>query len=162
STASLFNVAVMVDEARPGNYAITISQAGLGMPDRDYYLSGDAAITRARGDYRKYLAGMMTLAGMADAEAPAARLLALETAIANVSWSRADRRDPGKTNNPMPASALKNLAPDFAWDVFLSENGIALKRPDGGDRMVVVAEKTAFGPLAAIFKSTPVSTWRDF
>jgi len=99
---------------------------------------------------------------MTDVEARADRILALETEIAKVSWNRADRRDADKIYNPMPASALKTLAPDFAWDAFLSEVNIPLKRPDGSERYVIVAEKTAFGPLATIFKNTPVSTWRDY
>jgi len=161
-TLSIFNIAVRVDDRDPGSYALTFSQSGLGMPERDYYLSNNAVIVRVRQAYRKYLADMMTLAGMDDVEARADRVLAVETEIAKVSWNRADRRDADKIYNPMPASALKTLAPDFAWDVFLSEGTIPLKKPDGNERYVIVAEKTAFGPLATIFKNTPVSTWRDY
>ena len=83
---------------------------------------------KTRDAYRKYLADMMTLAGMSDPQARADRVLALETEIAKVSWNRADRRDEDKVYNPMPASALKTLAPDFAWDAFLSEGHIPLKQ----------------------------------
>ena len=83
-------------------------------------------IVKTREAYRKYLADMMTLAGLSDAEARADRVLALETEIAKVSWNRADRRDEDKVYNPMPVSALKTLAPDFAWDAFLSEGHIPL------------------------------------
>jgi len=162
STMSIYNIGIGVDDKNPDNYSVNLSQAGLGMPDRDYYLSDDEAIVKTRTAYRKYLADMMTLAGMDDVEARADRILALETEIAKVSWTRADRRDADKIYNPMPASALKTLAPDFAWDAFLAEGAIPLKKPDGSERYVIVAEKTAFGPLAAIFKNTPVSTWRDY
>ncbi len=162
STMSIYNIGIGVDDKNPDNYSVNLSQAGLGMPDRDYYLSSDEAIVKTREAYRKYLADMMTLAGMSDAQARADKVLALETEIAKVSWNRADRRDADKIYNPMPASALKTLAPDFAWDAFLSEGAIPLKKPDGSERYVIVAEKTAFGPLAAIFKTTPVSTWRDY
>jgi len=162
STMSIYNIGIGVDDKHPDNYSVNLSQGGLGMPDRDYYLSNDEAIVKTRAAYRKYLADMMTLAGMTDVEARADRILALETEIAKVSWNRADRRDADKIYNPMPASALRTLAPDFAWDAFLSEGAIPLKRPDGSERYVIVAEKTAFGPLATIFKNTPVSTWRDY
>src|SRR6201996_5200154 len=162
STMSLYNIGVGVDDKNPDNYSVNLSQAGLGMPDRDYYLSQEPTIVKTREAYRKYLADMMTLAGMSDVEARADRVLALETEIAKVSWNRADRRDEDKVYNPMPASALKTLAPDFAWDAFLSDDGIPLKKPDGSERYVIVAEKTAFAPLATIFKGTPVSTWRDY
>jgi len=162
STVSIYNIGIGVDDKNPDNYSVNLSQGGLGMPDRDYYLSSDAAIVKTRDAYRKYLADMMSLGGLNDAQARADRVLALETEIAKVSWNRADRRDADKIYNPMPASALKTLAPDFAWDAFLSESAIPLKKPDGSERYVIVAEKTAFGPLAAIFKNTPVSTWRDY
>jgi putative endopeptidase len=162
STTSIYNIGIGVDDKNPDNYSVNLGQGGLGMPDRDYYLSNDAAIVKTRDAYRKYLADMMTLGGLSDAQARADRVLALETEIAKVSWNRADRRDADKIYNPMPASALKTLAPDFAWDAFLSEGAIPLKKPDGNERYVIVAEKTAFGPLATIFKNTPVSTWRDY
>jgi putative endopeptidase len=164
STMSIYNIGVGVDDKNPDNYSVNLGQGGLGMPDRDYYLSNDEAIVKTRAAYRKWLADMMTLAGMSDVEARADRVLALETEIAKVSWNRADRRDEDKIYNPMPASALKTLAPDFPWDAFLAqgEGAIPLKRPDGSERYVIVAEKTAFGPLATIFKNTPVSTWRDY
>jgi len=162
STMSIYNIGIGVDDKNPDNYSVNLSQAGLGMPDRDYYLSDDPEIVKTRAAYRKYLADMMTLAGMSDVEARADKILALETEIAKVSWTRADRRDADKIYNPMPASALKTLAPDFAWDAFLAEGAIPLKKPDGSERYVIVAEKTAFGPLAAIFKNTPVATWRDY
>jgi putative endopeptidase len=162
STFAIYNIGIGVDDKIPDNYSVNLGQGGLGMPDRDYYLSSDAAIVKTRDAYRKYLADMMALGGLSDAQARADRVLALETEIAKVSWTRADRRDADKIYNPMPASALKTLAPDFAWDAFLSEGAIPLKKPDGSERYVIVAEKTAFGPLATIFKNTPVSTWRDY
>jgi putative endopeptidase len=162
ATMSIYNIGVGVDDKNPDNYSVNLSQAGLGMPDRDYYLSQEPSIVKTREAYRKYLADMMTLAGMDDAQARADRVLAVETEIAKVSWSRADRRDEDKIYNPMPASALKTLAPDFDWDAFLAESHIPMTKPDGSERYVIVAEKSAFGPLATIFKNTPVSTWRDY
>ena len=162
STMSVYNIGVGVDDKNPDNYSVNLSQGGLGMPDRDYYLSSEEAVVKTRTAYRKYLADMMALAGLSDSEARADRVLALETEIAKVSWNRADRRDQDKVYNPMPVSSLKTLAPDFAWDAFLSEGGIPMTKPDGSGRYVIVAEKTAFAPLGTIFKNTPVSTWRDY
>ena len=162
STQSIYGIGVGVDDKNPDNYSVNLNQSGLGMPDRDYYLSNDPAIVKTRDAYRKYLADMMTLAGMSDAPARADRVLALETEIAKVQWTRADRRDADKIYNPMPVSALKTLAPEFPWDAFLSETSIPFRKPDGNERYVIVAEKTAFGPLAKIFAATPVSTWRDY
>jgi putative endopeptidase len=161
STTSIYNIGIGVDDKHPDNYSVNLYQGGIGLPDRDYYLSDDKALVETREAYRKYLADMMTLANIPDASAKADRIVALETEIARAQWNRADRRNADKTYNPMPASALKTLAPEFPWDAFLAETHIPLTGPNG-ERQVIVAENTAFGPLAKIFAATPVSTWRDY
>src|SRR5262249_28413370 len=70
----------------------------------------------------------------------------------------ADRRDEDKIYNPMSYAELKTLAPQFPWDAFFKPGGLPL----GPDRQVIVAEKSAFPKLAAIFAETPVETWRDY
>jgi putative endopeptidase len=162
ATASIYNIGIGVDDKNPDNYSVNLSQGGLGMPDRDYYLSDDKELAATRAAYLKYLTDMMTLGGLDDAAARAQRVMALETEIAKVQWNRADRRDEDKVYNPMPASALKTLAPEFPWDAFLGETKIPMTTPQGHERYVIVAEKTAFGPLAKVFAATPVSTWRDY
>ena len=162
ATSSIYDIGIGVDDKNPDNYSLNLNQAGLGLPDRDYYLKDDKALADTRTAYRQYLADMLGLVGMSDTEARADRILALETEIAKVQWSRADRRDEDKVYNPMTISDLKALAPDFAWDAFLAESHIPLARPDGSQRYAIVAEKTAFEPLAKIFAATPVSTWRDY
>jgi putative endopeptidase len=161
ATESLYNVSINVDDKNPDSYSINLSQSGLGLPDRDYYLSDDKALVDTRAAYQIYLADMLRLAGMDDADARAARILDLETQIAKVQWNRADRRDEDKVYNPMPVSALKTLAPKFEWNAFFDEAKIPTTGPKG-ERQVIVAEKTAFAPLANIFAATPVSTWRDY
>jgi len=103
----------------------------------------------------------MKLGGMSDTDARADRVIAVETEIAKVSWDRADRRNEDKIYNPMSVADLKALAPEFPWNIFLAETGIPLSDAKGA-RPVIVAEKTAFGPLGHIFDTTPVSTWRDY
>ena len=53
STMSVFNIGVGVDDKNPDNYSVNLGQGGLGMPDRDYYLSSDEAIVKTREAYRK-------------------------------------------------------------------------------------------------------------
>ena len=112
-TMSIYNIGIGVDDKNPDNYSLNLSQAGLGLPDRDYYLSDDKALAETRTAYAAYLTDMMTMAGMSDAAARAARIVAVETEIAKVSWTRADRRDADKIYNPMQISELKALAPEF-------------------------------------------------
>jgi putative endopeptidase len=162
ATSSIYNIGIGVDDKNPNNYSLNLSQSGLGLPDRDYYLSDEKAQMETRAAYRQYLTDMMSLAGISEASARADRILALETEIAKVQWTRAERRDADKIYNPMPVSELKTLAPDFPWDSFLAESHIPLTTSSGAERYAIVAEKSAFGPLAKIFADTPVSTWRDY
>jgi putative endopeptidase len=160
-TESVFNVFIGVDDKNPDAYSVNLSQSGLGLPDRDYYLRDDKALAATREAYKKYLADMLTPAGFKNAEARAAKIFAVETEIAKVSWAGEDRRDADKTYNPMSYGELKKLAPQFAWDAFFAEPGIPTTGPKGA-RQVIVAEKSAFPLLAKIFAKTPVSVWRDY
>jgi putative endopeptidase len=154
-----FGLYIGVDDKHPTNYSVNLVQSGLGLPDRDYYTRGDTAETRAA--YKKYLAQMLTFAGAKDADARAAAIFKLETGIAAASWPVEDRRDAEKTYNPMSISDLKTFAPQFPWDAFFASAAIPETSPHG-PRMVLVAEKSAFPKLAAIFAATPVAVWRDY
>src|SRR3569623_1637530 len=77
------------DDGDPGRYALTIAQDGLGMPDRDYYLSDAAPMRAVRGAYLVYLAATLRVAGVADADAAARDIVQLETRIATSSWTAA-------------------------------------------------------------------------
>ena len=156
-----FAMRITVDQKNPNAYAIRLGQSGLGMPDRDYYLGTDKQIAATREAYKKYIVDMLTFAGVKDAATHGATVYALEAKIADAHWPAADRRDADKTYNPMTISALAKFAPQFPWDEYFAAAGIARKAPVG-ERSVVVAEKTAFPKLAAIFAATPVSVWRDY
>ena len=159
--ASVFNMNIGVDEKDPKAYSIVLSQGGLGMPDREYYLGTEAGEVAARDAYKKYLASILTLAGYQDADKRAQAIYDVELKIAQLHWSRAENRDEDKTYNPMPVSDLKKFAPDFAWDGFFAEAGVPMTGPKG-ERVVVVTQKSAFPGLAKVFAETPVSVWRDY
>ena len=154
-----FGYYIGVDDKNSDAYSINLYQSGLGMPDRDYYLKTDKEILDTQAAYKKYLADMLTIAGATDAAARAAKIYALEAAIAEASCPAADRRDADKVYNPMTIGELKTLAPGFGWDALFKAAGI----PGNGDeRKVIVAEKSAFPKLAKVFAATPMSVWRDY
>jgi len=156
-----FRMTVAADDKNPDAYVVVLNQWGLGMPDRDYYLRDDAALAKTRDAYKKYLAQMLTLAGIQDAEPRAEAIYALERAIAEAHWPAADRRDEDKVYNPMTLHELEKLVPDYPWAATFTAAGIPLKAP-GGERRVVVSEKSAFPAIAKIFAATPVPVWRDY
>jgi len=160
-TLSPFELGIDVDPKNPNAYAISITQSGLGMPNRDYYLRDDKEIVQTREAYKKYLATMLGMAGLPDAQERADQVYAVELAIAQAQWPNEDRRDVDKVYNPMSISALQQLAPQFPWQAYLDGAGISRQSPHG-ERQLIVAEKSAFPKLAAIFAATPVGVWRDY
>jgi putative endopeptidase len=160
-TDSLFADRVIADPKNSNAYVVTFVQAGLGLPERDYYLRDDKALAATRDAYRKYLTDMLMLAGEKDADKRAAAVFDLETALAKVEWAAADRRDADKTYNPMTAAALEIFAPGFPWRTYLKAQGVTPNGP-GGERKLIVRENTAFPKMAKIFAATPVAVWRDW
>lgn len=138
------------DPKHPEQYAVTLYQNGLSLPDRDYYLKPDFA--REREDFRSYVERLLTLTHWPAATARAATIVALETRIAQASWSKAEQRNPPALYNPMSPAELAAYAPGFPWTAFLQGAGLASK-----DR-VIVAQKSALHRIARIFASTPMET----
>ena len=157
---TIFSVRIGVDDKNPDAYAVFIRQSGLGLPDRDYYRLDEKGVVATREKYRAYIAEILRLGDVSDAETKAEAIFKLESEIADIHWSRVERRDADKTYNPMRASELVQFAPDFPWMDVLRESGIAI--PPSGERQVIISEKSAFPGLASLFKHTSVDTWRDY
>ena len=153
---SIVATAISPDAKNSTAYVVTAAQSGLGMPDRDYYLRDDPALSATREAYKKYLAAMLNLLGEKDAQSRAAAVYALETDIAKAHWPVAEKRNADKVYNPMAVKELLTYAPGFAWDAFFDIQGIDLSRK------VIARENTAFVPLAALAAKTPVAVWRDY
>ncbi len=154
-----FGFYIGIDDKNSNAYSINLYQSGIGMPDRDYYLKTDKDIVATQAAYKKYLADMLSIAGVKDPGARAQKIYDLDLALAKASWPVADRRDEDKIYNPMTVAQLKSFAPGFDWDAMFKAAAISDK---GGARKVIVAEKSAFPALAKIFAATPIAVWRDF
>lgn len=159
AAGSIFGLGIGVDDKDSSKYSVNLTPEGLGLPDRDFYLLDEAGIVKVREAYKAYLGTMLSLAGAKDAEARAAKVMALETEIAKLRWTLAQQRDPETMYHPVAFKDLRKLAPDFPWDAFFSETEIPLNK---GARVVIVGENTAVAPIAKLFAKTPVSVWRDY
>ena len=100
-------------------------QGGLGLPDRDYYLKTDAKSVEIREAYRAHVARMLALAGVPE---PAARrradtVLSIETALARVSMSLDERRDPARVYHRLDRAGLQRVAPAFDWRAYFDALG---------------------------------------
>ncbi|MGI8548919.1 MAG: M13 family metallopeptidase, partial [Gemmatimonadaceae bacterium] len=149
-------VGVGPDQKQSTVNIVSVSQSGLGMPDRDYYLSQEAKMAAMRQAYQSYVAQLLTLAHQPDPAGAASRVLALETAIAQKHWDRARNRDRNATYNKMTVAGLAALSPAFNWNAELSAAGLG-KATD-----VIVRQPGYVSSLDTIMTATPASTWREY
>lgn len=147
-----FRAAVAPDSADTTRSILQISQSGLGLgPNRDLYL--EDANAGLRTAYRDYISRTLAMVGWEEPEAAAQAVLALETRIAQASWSLTDSRDATRTFNPMSVPELERLAPGFPWRSYLEGVGVTPGRLN-------VAQPSAFRAIAAIYAETPLETLR--
>jgi len=149
-------VGILPDPADPTRYIAAAGQGGLGLPNRDYYLLTGEKYDGIRAAYRAYVVKLQQLAGIADPEAKADRIVALETALARIQWDPARQRDIKQIYNPMNRAQLAELAPQFEWPVYLEAAGL------GGIDTVVAAEKSAITETGKMLDSVPLSTWKEY
>ncbi|MDQ3617671.1 MAG: peptidase M13, partial [Pseudomonadota bacterium] len=99
------------------------------------------------------------LAGWADPQAHAQKVMAMETRIAQAHWTRAESRDRDKTYNPVDLDKMATTAPGFPWATFFAAAGV------GSAERVVVRQNTAVPKMATIFADTDLNTlkaWQAF
>jgi putative endopeptidase len=131
---------------------------GLGLPDRDYYLKDDAKTTAIRTAYRGYVASQLQNLGddAAAAGSGADAILALETALAKVTPTRVELRDPTKTYHPTKLTALPALAPHIPWSAYFAQFGAP-----GFDSVDVGIPAYVTGYDAQL-AATPLPTWKTY
>jgi putative endopeptidase len=141
-----------VDLKDPSRYAFYLSQGGLGLPDRDYYLS--PAFAEQKAAFQSYVATVLGLVNWPGSAARAKDVVDFETRLAAASWTKAQQRDLVATYNPMSIDQLRKSAPGFNWSGFLASAQMkSLRR-------VIVREKSAFPKIAAVYAKTPLDTIR--
>ncbi|MBA3677067.1 MAG: M13 family metallopeptidase [Sphingosinicella sp.] len=142
------------DDKNPEAYALTMFQAGLGMPDRDYYLSTEAKLAETRAAYLKHLTNVLNLAGEANAATRAKAILDFETQIARAHWTQVESRDATKTYNKMSVAELERMAPGFDFSNYY--DGIGVNVSD-----VIVGQPSAVKGIAAAIAKAPLSVLKD-
>jgi putative endopeptidase len=132
-----------------------IDQGGLGLPDRDYYLRGDADSRKLRAQYATHVARMLQLSGDRAPVGDARAVVALETRYARGSKAVADLRDPEASYHPMSVDALVALAPHAAFKRYLHAFGVTSAR-------VNVAEPDFVRMFDRTLSDTPLTVWKSY
>ncbi|MCW4590259.1 M13 family metallopeptidase [Gluconacetobacter entanii] len=151
-----FALSIQPDARTPTKYTLTLDQAGLGMPDRDYYLKPEMQAKKSA--YQAYVAQMLGLIRWPDARGGASAIVALETSLAQAHWARQDMRDPDRIYNPLSLATLQEKAPGFDWLSYLKAAGI----PDDVIHLgnIIVGEPSAITTEAQILARTDMTTLR--
>jgi putative endopeptidase len=155
-TRNLFGLWVAPGFSDSAHYAPYLLQGGLELPNRDYYLSDTDSMRTIRTKYQAHMAAMLKLAGFTDVDARAARIFALEHAIAQTHWSLADNQEVAKANNPWKRSDFPVKAPGLNWDEYFRGAGL------GQQAAFIVWQPSAFAGEAALVNSTPLDAWKDW
>ena len=148
---------VRPDSKHSAQYAFWITQSGLGLPDRDYYLSEDARLVEFRTKYREHVEKMLRLLGDAAAGKEADKIIALETAMAKLQWTRVANRDAQKTYNPKTLDQLAKEAPAIDWNGYFSAAGLSSALPT-----LVLRQPDYVQGLSGLIESTPIATWISY
>ncbi|MES2130461.1 MAG: M13 family metallopeptidase [Pseudomonadota bacterium] len=154
---SPFDFGIHQDAKDSTKYVADISQGGLGMPDRDYYLKDDEKMVDARAKYLAHVEKMLALAGDANASANAKAIVALETEIAKVQWTKVELRDPVKAYNKVELAKLAELAPGFGWKQYLEGTGI-----EGKTTYVIVSQPTYLKAVDGVMKAASIDTLKAY
>ena len=155
-TENLFGVWVTQALSEPDRTVPYLLQGGLGMPDREYYLSNEPEMAKQRAAYQTYVGDLMKVAGRSDPAGCADRIVALEKKMATVHVDRVTSQDVHKANNPATLADLKSNAPGLDWDAYLSAAGLE-KQP-----MFIIWQPGAIKGLSAVVGSEPLETWKEW
>lgn len=144
------------DEKKPDTNVVLLTQYGLGLPDREYYLKTDAESVALRQGYLSYLTALLRMAGSSNPESQAALTLEFETALAKIQWTRTERRDSLKTYNPVSREAWASEYPGFPWERFAAACGMPSKLG------VIVNEPSYLKGFASLASKTSLDTWKSY
>jgi putative endopeptidase len=150
--------AIHQDNKDSTKYVADLYQDGLSLPDRDYYLKKtDKKMAETLAKYQQHVTRMLTLAGNANAAADAKAIVALETEIAKIQWTKVQLRDPVKAYNKVPLDQLPKLAPGYDWSTWLKDTGIA-----GKVDYVIVSQPSFITGFNKLLNKTPLATWKAY
>ncbi|MFQ6372820.1 M13 family metallopeptidase [Shewanella sp. YIC-542] len=155
-TENLLGVFVTQGLATPGEVLPYLLQGGLGLPEREYYLSDDPKMQQLRQAYRRYIATLLQTAGISDATSRAERIFALEMKIAAAHVSREASEDFAKSSAVWHREDFDTKAPGIDWQAFFEAAHL------GQQSRFAAYHGPAISGLAALVATEPLASWQDW
>ncbi len=146
---------VAQDEKNTTAYIPIVTQSGLTLPDRDYYLKTEPKDVAIREKYVAYVSRIAVLAGLGDPVATAQRVLALETRLAGAQWTRVQNRDAVATYNKHSLESARALTPGLDWTAFFAAAGVDTQN-------VVISQPSFFTALGKAIDEVPLEDWKTY
>jgi endothelin-converting enzyme/putative endopeptidase len=150
-----FALGAQPDQHEPTRTIADLGAAGLGLPDRDYYLKPEPRFVEAREKYLAHVQRVFELAGIAEARQGAETVFAFEKRLAEASLDNVALRDPTNLDHPTSFAALQTLTPHFDWAALYDE----AKLPRGD---LNVEEPKFLAQFEKELAGTPLPAWRTY
>ncbi|HEV8661081.1 MAG TPA: M13 family metallopeptidase, partial [Thermoanaerobaculia bacterium] len=156
--APVFGFSGQNDQKNSKMIIAVVSQGGLGMPDRDYYLRSDERFANTRKQYAEHVSKMLQLIGedAAKASTDADRIIGLETQLAQAQMTRVELRDPEKRYNITPVTQLATIAPNVDWPALFQSAGLT------NLQSINVAQPQFFKEVSRLIDEVPLDTWKAY
>jgi putative endopeptidase len=157
-TGVMFALGSQQDAKNSREVILSVSQGGLGLPDRDYYIKTDSTSAAIRAAYVAHMGRAFVLAGddSAKASGEADRVMVLETSLARIARARTERRDPYAVYHRMTLADVEKLAPHVEWTEWLGDASVPHVTS------LNVADPDFFRSLDTLLASVPLSDWRTY
>ena len=150
------NLAVSTDVKASDKMAVFLSQASLGLPDRDYYLGDSPEFVKYRADYKTYITTTLKNMGVESPEEYANKIFDLETKLAEAQKTNVENRDPSSTYNKYSIEELKKLSSDIDWNTYFKQSNLSKLKS------VVVEQPDFVKALGGLLSKTDIETWKTY
>nr|WP_231617330.1 M13 family metallopeptidase [Novipirellula aureliae] len=150
---------VGVDAKASDQYTVYITQAGLTLPDRDYYIEDDARYVELREKLKRYIADMLGRieVGKVTVDGKAvAGVFEIERQIAEAHWTKTENRDPEKTYNAVTSDELAKKFGAFDWNTYAKSAGLS------GQDKFVIRQPSYVDAFATLFEETNIADWKSY
>ena len=144
------------DARKSDQYTVYLTQAGISLPDRDYYLSEEPRFGEIRKGLQTYMEDMLTAFMHPKPAEAAEQLLALEKKLAEIQWARVENRDPVKTYNKVNQEELAGQMSNFAMKAYLEVMGVSKQYE------FIVRQPSFIEGVNKLLVEIPLDTWKDY
>jgi putative endopeptidase len=151
-----FGAYVSVDARDSDSYALHITETGLTMPDRDYYLEAEPRYEEARRELVNYIVDLFSMASIQVGPSDAQGIVELETKLAKIQWTKTENRDPIKTYNKKSLDELESMLGTIDLDGYLAGANIDAAKD------VIVNQPSYLEQLAKLSETVPLDTWKRY